>query len=337
MVRSNLVSISVGYPMPLQIILKNTQSVASPSPFQQMLQLEASEINSVLPSSTPQVASDFHNIRFKYNNSYIPAWLESISNGVATIWVKLPVSIPANSSITIDMEVNPSLNFDGNYWGENPLLTSTYGQYDNGANVFGAYDNFAGTLLSSQWASVNSPTITVNNGITVAGNVNSAGGIYLKTKYSFPAVLEAYSGNTWSAAGFMFVNDINGAPFSYNTWWAIGSLPGQAYNGMVADPWGTISGGNAFQYAINGTTYTFGSSVSSIILNNIVSIYSSGSQIGQLINYGSTNSQSTSASLLSTTYYIEIGAASGNSISLHWIRYRAYPPNGVMPSVEVIA
>ena len=256
---------------------------------------------------------------------------------MATIWVKLPVSIPANSSITIDMEVGPSLNFDGVYWGEAPQLSPTYGEYDNGASVFGAYDNFAGTSLSSQWAEINSPTITVNNGITVAGNVNSVGGIYLKTKYSFPAVLEAYSSGTWNYAGFMFVNDINESPFSYNAWWVIGSLPGQAYNGMIADPWGTGSSGNAFQYAINGTGYTFGSSVSSIILNNIVSIYSSGSQIGQLINYGSTNSQSTSASLPSTTYYIEIGAASGNSISLHWIRYRAYPPNGVMPTVEVIA
>ena len=333
MVRSNLVSVSVGYPNLFNVKLTNTQNIDTPSSFQQMLQLPVSQ----LQSYTPILASDFHNVRFVYNGTGIPAWLESISNGVATIWVKLPVSIPANSSITIDMEVDASLNFDGKYWGEAPHLSPTYAEYDDGASVFGAYDNFAGTSLSSKWTEINSPLISVNNGIIVTGNSNSTGGIVLNTKYSFPAILEAYSGNIWGYAGFMFVNDINGSPYSYNGWWSTGSSSGQAYDGLVADPWGTISGNPGFQYAINGGIYTFGSSIASIVLNNIVSIYSSGSTVGQLINYGSTNSQSISASLPSTTYNIEIYAGPNNSISLHWIRYRAYPPNGVMPTVEVIA
>src|SRR5579875_774278 len=47
-----------------------------------------------------------------------------------------------------------------------PQLTSTYGQYDNGINVFQFYDNFAGTSLSSKWSSFGygAPTLTVNNG-----------------------------------------------------------------------------------------------------------------------------------------------------------------------------
>ena len=40
-----------------------------------------------------------------------------------------------------------STNFDKNYWGEAPSLSGTYGQYDNGANVFTFYDNFAGASL----------------------------------------------------------------------------------------------------------------------------------------------------------------------------------------------
>jgi len=306
-------------PIIYSITITNSQSSATPAPFQQMVQIPSTYI--------PY-------IRFTDSSgNLIYTWLESISSGTATIWVKLPNGINTNSSITIYV-IGYNSGFDGNYWGEAPNLSPTYGQYDNGANVFGAYDNFAGTSLSPQWASVNSPTITVNNGITVAGN-GQTGGIYLKTKYPFPAVLEAYSGNTWGYAGFMFVNDINGAPYSYNGWWSVGSSSGEAYNGVTADPWGTNTGGNAFQYAINGTSYAFGSSVSSIILNNIVSIYSSGSTVGQLINYGSTNSQSISASLPSTTYNIEIGVANGETITLHWIRYRAYPPNGVMPSTSV--
>jgi len=302
------------------ITLSNTQPQPTPANFQQLIQV-----------STPQY---LNGVRFwSPTDGYLPAWLENISNGTATIWVKIPSSIPANGTYQLYMIQDSILQMDGVYWGEAPQLSPTYGQYDNGANVFGAYDNFAGTSLSSQWASVNSPTISINNGITVAGN-GQAGGIYLKTKYSFPAVLEAYSGSTWSYAGFMFVNDINGAPYSYNGWWTVGSSSGEAYNGMVADPWGTNTGGSAFLYAINGIGYSFGSSVSSIILNNIVSIYSSGSTVGQLINYGSTNSQSISASLPSTTYNIEIGVANGETITLHWIRYRAYPPNGVMPTAS---
>ena len=48
----------------------------------------------------------------------------SISNGVANIWIKLPVSIPANSSITIYMEVYNSMNFDGVYWSQTPMPQS---------------------------------------------------------------------------------------------------------------------------------------------------------------------------------------------------------------------
>jgi hypothetical protein len=316
--------------------IANSQSIPAQAGLQVMWQVPVSTLQARFAQFNVNLNSNLSNMRIVYNNQFVPAWLESINNGIATIWIKMPVSIPANSSITLNLYANPSLNFDGVYWGEAPQLSSIYGQYDNGANVFGAYDNFAGTSLSSQWATINSPIITVNNGISVTGNKSMFGGIYLTTKYSFPAILETYSGSTWSYAAFMFINDVNGNPYSYNNWFIIGSSSGQAYNGLAADPWGTNSGGKAFIYALNGGGGNIGTSVASIILNNIVSIYSSGSQIGQLINYGNTNSQSTSVSLPSTTYNIEIYAGNTHAISLHWIRYRAYPPNGVMPTVELM-
>jgi len=300
------------------ITLTNSQSAPTPAPFQQMIQAPITYQNGV---------------RFwSPTDGWLYAWLESISSGIGTIWVRIPSSIPAGGTYQLYMIQDSTLPMDGVYWGEAPQLSSTYGQYDNGANVFGVYDNFAGTSLSSQWTEINSPTVSVNNGITVTGN-GQAGGIVLNTKYPFPAVLEAYSGNTWGYSGFMFVNDINGSPYSVNAWVSNGPSPGEAYNGLVADPWGTNSV-DAFICTTNGNSIYYGTSVASMILNAIVSIYSTGSQVAQLINYGSTNSQSTSASLPSTTYNIEIYSSNTNPISLHWIRYRAYPPNGVMPAVS---
>jgi len=333
---SNRIVVSVSK-IKAMLNITNSQSTPTQAGLQVMWQVPVSTLQTSLIGlyNLTGVNSNLSNLRFVYNGQFVPAWLESINNGTATIWIKMPVSIPANSSITLNLYANSNLNFDGVYWGEAPQLSPTYGQYDNGANVFGAYDNFAGTSLSSQWATINSPTITVNNGITVATNSSSWGGIYLTTKYSFPAILEAYSGDTWSYSGFMFINDVNGNPYSTSAWFAVGATQGYAYNGVVADPWGTNSGGNAFIYALNGNGSLIGTSVASIILNNIVSIYSSGSTVGQLINYGNINSQSTSVSLPSTTYNIEICSVASQVISLHWIRYRAYPPNGVMPSVSI--
>jgi len=109
-----------GYPNLLNLILINTTKFNTPSPFQTILQFPVSQLQSYIPI----LASDFHNIRFVYNGMAIPAGLISISNGVANIWIKLPVSIPANSSITIYMEVYNSMNFDGVYWSQTPMPQS---------------------------------------------------------------------------------------------------------------------------------------------------------------------------------------------------------------------
>jgi len=326
MVRSGLVSISVGYPMPLQIILKNTQNVDTPSPFQQMLQLEASEINSVLPSSTPQVASDFHNIRFKYNYSYIPAWLESINNGVATIWVNIPVSIPANSSITVDMEVDPSLNFDGVYWGEAPQLSPTYGEYDNGASVFNFYDNFAGTSLNTtKWGIYLSSgeSYTVNNGFIGSGTgyafIMSKNAYnpqqYVADAYGYATSTAIEHAGNWGWAG----NQANaGAGSSYQ--YFVNTYNNAYYSGI----W---TGSDWYELSFLGT----GSTTSDFVM----SIYTTTSAVVASINYGSWISNS-------TNFVASTGLSAGfqwnaGPFYVQWFRLRAIPPNGVMPSVEVIA
>jgi len=320
MARSNLVSISVGQPMPLQIILKNTQSVASPSPFQQMLQLEASEINSVLPKSTPQVASDFHNIRFKYNYSYIPAWLESINNGVATIWVNIPVSIPANSSITIDMEVDPYLNFDGNYWGMAPQLSSTYAEYDNGVNVFVNYWNFAGTVAPSGWVFLNGNGASYNNGVTVTATTN----IYYSTTTYNPAnyMLEGYVPTRPSASQGSIIyttTTTSGGRYGLYTGYAAGESNTQQIFSVNAGSYAYVDGKSITYPAIFG--FYWGATASAT----------------EYTNYTSPLTAPTTDAPTMTNAYVGLGSWYNGSITFDWLRLRAYPPNGVMPSVEVIA
>jgi len=328
MVRSNLVSISVGYSIPLQIILKNTQNVDSPSPFQQMLQFEASEINSVLPSSTPQVAGDFHNIRFKYNYSYIPAWLESISNGVATIWVKLPISIPANSSITIDMEVDPSLNFDGVYWGEAPQLSPTYGEYDNGTSVFNNYWNFAGTSLPSGLNTIieGGGSVTVNNGVELVPG-NSTTGVYSSATLTTPAIVETLTtsdGGTDSAV-FFSENDITSMPSSganINNGY-IGGYGG----GSQQKIWKDINGG--YNNVVSGGSATYPAILSLI--------WGGTGNLELTFNYGSALTSTDTSFSVGSGWIVGVTSYHGSYVDYQWLRTRAYSPNGVMPSVEVIA
>jgi len=329
MARSGLVSISVGYPNLFNVKLTNTQNVDTPSPFQQMLQLPVSQ----LQSYTSILASDFHNIRFVYNGTGIPAWLESINNGVATIWVKLPVSIPANSSITIDMEVDPSLNFDGVYWGENPILSSTYAQYDDGASVFNNYWNFAGTSTPSGIYTVSGALSAplFNNGFTAASsNVNYVSFIYFE--FNSSDIIEA---NTISTSSDFSMMGVGTSTPTGSSWVYPGSGTYGWYSGY-STYWQHGQTGSIFV-----TTSSSAVSVASPTPSTnftVESFYAvTGTQIWGLGITGSMNTLTShdSTYTIPTTAYGVIG--NENYVTTNWLRTRAYPPNGVMPSVEVIA
>jgi len=324
------VSTSYGYPNLFSVKLTNTQNVDTPSPFQQMLQLSISQLQGYIPI----LASDFHNIRFVYNGAAIPAWLESISNGVATIWVNIPVSIPANSSISIDMEINPSLNFDGNYWGEAPQLSSIYGVYDNGANVFDNYWNFAGSTLPTGFTSVvgSGGSVTVNNGLTITLSGVGWGTYVISTStYASGNVLDAYFSQSGSPASYssnaslIWTGSSSGATASYSIGWVSPTTSSPVQLETCTNYIQGGSGGTNFV----GITEPFNNN------NNVISLYinSAGNLGNSWYNYASLSASSTAQVIsngyimFQTTYYSQF---------VQWLRVRAYPPNGVMPSVEVI-
>src|SRR2546426_10196386 len=134
------------------ITLTNSQGSATPTTFQQKVTWNPSSYSSY-------EASDLGNIRFCSDSACVTtlfAWLESCAPSCTTsatsasAWVKLTSAIAGSGGTkTIYMVFQATtVGFDGNFWGEAPTIPGTYGQNDNGANVFTFYDNFAGTSLS---------------------------------------------------------------------------------------------------------------------------------------------------------------------------------------------
>ncbi|MCL4376735.1 hypothetical protein M1558_04575, partial [Candidatus Parvarchaeota archaeon] len=117
----------------------NSQSI--PSGFQQRIEFNAGNYGQFESNNMQNV------LFFTSSGQVIPSWLElGNSTYSSTIyWLKLPFSIGSYSSAVIYMGFGfPSTNFFSQYSGqvgEAPQLSSTYGEYDNGANIFLAYAN----------------------------------------------------------------------------------------------------------------------------------------------------------------------------------------------------
>ena len=299
--------------------ITNSQSTAIQVGSQVIWQIPVSTLQARFPS----LNSSLSNLRFVYNGQFVPAWLESINNGTATIWIKMPVSIAANSSITLNLYANSNLNFDGVYWGEAPQLSPTYGQYDNGASVFPTfYQNFAGTTCPSGWTCSG---VTINNGISIPYSSYAI----TTTKYGLNAnqILDFYGSfptatSTANAGlGYTLSSSAVSSSTAIQTWIEINTyLWSNGYAGGLADQ------GSKWSYTSAMATGT-----------HIWSIYwASSASASFYYDYGS-------AYIVTTNVYgsqLPIGGAN-NQVSqatigpFYWIRLRAYPPNGVMPTVSI--
>ena len=307
-----------------QISVVNDTTQATPTNFQQLIQ------------TTLQYPSG---VRFwRPIDGWLYGWLESLSStNQANIWVKIPSSIPANGVYQIYMVEDSSLNFDGNYWGEAPNLSSTYGQYDNGASIFSNYWNFAGTSLPSGWTSSigsSSGSVTVNNGVTLAsgtGGSNGWGTIYYE--FTMPSsnqiAIEVFGQTaetgrqrmylTNTGAGSIFGGYGSDLGFDYGIFGEITSGDLQYFwNGYYSpnNPAFAINTNYIVQYILTGSTFYW----------NILS--SSESQIAS-----QSTTQPSTTNVLSL---IDDDDAGATQSTYYWIRFRAYPPNGVMPETAIV-
>ena len=125
----------------------------------------------------------------------IPSWVET--NATATspatlTWLRLDRGVAADSSMEVWLNVYPPGDLLMDPLGPSgmaPQLTDPYyGAFDDGAVVFPAYDNFAGTTLSPVnveylgWGGTNvSDPVVVNNSLTTnVGTVAQNGGVWVE-------------------------------------------------------------------------------------------------------------------------------------------------------------
>ena len=342
-----------------KLTIKNTQSSATPSPFQQMVNITSADNGWQLISN----GNFGQNVEFFYSNgTIIPSWLESYTGSNAIWWLKLG-SIPAGSSITVYMGIaSTSTNlFNTVNDGEAPQIPcgstptsscSNYAEYDDGADVFLAYFNGNTPIsnfnyyttyiqLSQSTASLNGNTINVINDTRVASG-------------SFNVLIPEFILNVAIPNEPLFIES--------NTYL---SATSSADNPRVAllnstsptsslDAIGVNVGwaGAYFQEEdINNGVYTFdqaqqGSESVGWVYSSLLYIPKTSSYYGytapQLYSTTGGYSGSTTNTLLSTgsLYIGGIGSPNTaytlqeNAMLFNWVRARAYPPNGVMPSVS---
>jgi hypothetical protein len=313
----------------IPITFTNTQSSATPSTLQQSITWNPS-------SYTSYEASNLGNIRFYSDNALtkpLYAWLESctpsLSNTAtnATAWVKLTSPIAANEgTLTIYMAfLSTSMSFDGNYWGIAPNLSPTYGQNDNGANVFSFYDNFAGTTISSAWNTAGAAgTYSVNNGLTVDSGPFPGCTFTLNNQYTGPLIIDAYQvGTTGDWIGASFSNlQTTSTVFTITSgavqWVYPPEGPSGSFSGLCI-----ASGSTAFTPNPPSTTL------------QVVTLAVNSTAATEYQNYANPVTVSGTISLTNYPGLVQVAySTSSDNQTTYWFRLRNYPPNNVMPSVS---
>jgi hypothetical protein len=320
----------------VKITLTNSQTSATPVPFQQKIVFNPSTYTSI-------EAANLGNIRFCADsacNTQLYSWLEnctpsSCTNAAtsATAWVQLTSAIPANGgNQTIYMVFqSTSTNFDKYYWGRAAWIGGgTYGQYDNGRNVFTLYDNFTGTTLNStKWTTRTSGaggTVTVNNGITFTASTGNDWAFIISSMLAYPKIAEVnMTTETGSSSDPM-----------------MGVTTSTSVNGYVA-PYNGYTIDNCVLTCTNGLSFVMENSTSGFVLvNNPSETYKMGiwnmtwAATGNEKGSDGNIVQSSADSRVSIANYgllvgqSNVGTSSTNSAQM--ARMRDYPPNGVMPS-----
>ena len=313
---------SIQYYVPLN--LTNSQTTATSAPFQQMVNITESSYSSYIAYSGSTANFEY----FYSNGTIIPAWIESNSSGVLHTWVKT-ISIPASSHIQIYLgfasKTTNLLSSSGTSGiGEAPQLSSTYAEYDDGASVFNNYWNFAGTTLPSGWTSTTDFTGSVNNGLTVTSSSTWAGVASGAITASPPIILDAYDEVTSEQS--VDIGFSSGTSFSsiYSYYDSYQYYQASSTSYTFAD----------IQYGTSSSQTTIATGTLPIASNTGYNVYSAiftSSSVAQLQNYASVDSASTTD--LSSASYVFASVYNGATEKIQWLRTRAYPPSGVMPSV----
>ena len=327
-------------------------TTSTPNPFQQMITWNPATYSA-------NEATNLGNIRFCADVTCatpLNAWLESCSSTCstsgststsATAWVKLTTSIAGGGgTLTIFMVFEPtSTNFDGVYWGEFPSATSTYGQYDNGANVFLAYAN--GNTAISSFTVAAGYTLAQATGVTFGSSTIHA----IKSTGSGTFGNIAWALNTAIPNQGLVVEGVMQHIDTGNDVMSSG-LTDSASSSNNAIGQYSYYGGSYFaqEYSVAGTKTLdqnqAGTGTTAWIYSTVTYPGSSSTTYSGYIApqfYSSTGGYSGTVTVnpfgSSTNLYVSDpfgnGGSTPNNYYVNFDRARAYPPTGVMPSTSI--
>jgi hypothetical protein len=335
-------SAAANYAIP--VIITNNQASPTPLNFEQMVTINSN-------SNIGLYAANLQNVNWQDGSGHIlNSWLESgeTSNSTASVyWINLGTNTiaAAGGTFTIYEVIYPVNNniFDGLTTGAEPNFTLTYGQYDNGVNVFTQYGgkswaNF--TTIGGTWDTTHGyleQTSTAGNysggpcalieTTSYAANSNFT----LETAFSYTSQAIARVGLSavmtpvvGDASGYRFVGQQsnNGAGFlsflNDQIVWVtnnnyLGTL-GASYTMQIQDNGVTFSGSLYSGYGVTGTVVTSLGNISYVAPNN------SGATQGFVgVAAGDFNGANVVA----------------NPAKFQWFRLRNLPPATVMPVTSV--
>ncbi len=182
------------------VAIYNSQGTATTNPFNERVTVDSERYASLEGANLQNV------MWFASNGSVIPSWIESgdsNSNTGTVYWLKISASLGAYSFMDIYMGFGSlSEDFLSNTSNEGvaPQLTPTYGQYDNGANVFWYYQNFKSSSSATGWTLTGA---TVSNGLTVLAST-SGSNIQFAFSGTLPGRLTYYASETGSPGSYFY-------------------------------------------------------------------------------------------------------------------------------------
>ncbi|HME50664.1 MAG TPA: fibronectin type III domain-containing protein, partial [Candidatus Lokiarchaeia archaeon] len=328
--RISFLNVNINAPLYyIPVTLTNNQGTATPANFQQQVTINPS-------ANSAMYASNLDNVNWQDGNGNIlNSWLESgASSGSASTvyWINLGSNIIAASGgtlIILEVIYATSVNvFNNINTGAYPSYTGTYGQYDNGKNVFSFCANFSGTSLPSGFVKDSAgPTwsFSVNNGLTLTGHSPTSG------SNSYIAI---WTTSTQSCNIVEMYLTSATLP-SISEWNIYLRLPN---NNSYRYDWITSTGYRLLK-RVSGTDTVLTSISGTYSAPSIETLIwaGTGSEIGQH-NYVTKLSSSDSAVPFGSSYLgILLGSSttSTSTIDVNWLRTRLQPPNGVMPSQSI--
>ena len=338
-------------PHSVSVTVSNSQSIATPAPFDQFLNITESQIASALGSTTAsnlwqQATSDhFLNLLFQQNGQTLYAWVQNYTSSWVAVWVNLPNGIPASSSVEIGLLFSNSIQYP-----HTGIYSAVYPGYDNGVNVFTQYGYF-GNQVPSGWttgvyAGSFTPTSTTN-GLEMINNGGNEG-TYVYA--SLPNMNDYTVIASWwySGSADALTQELYGNPSSLSPVTNIGSTGGGS---TPYAPGGTVAQNEIYTssaYIKNSTSYIgIGfESAGTYYVTTYFAIQGNTQYYGYR-NHGSPFQITLPSSFVSfhlitdrTSSTVFIGAGDGGStayIYLNLVIVIPTPPNNVMPSITSVS